>query len=137
MAGCSCHRHLAGWLQLSQTAASWLPVTRQASEVQSCLRSDCCSSPVCCARRAHVRNIKSLCLRAADLASPNFFPFQYEAWPPWRLRPTSHQSLPLSHQSNWNIGEQKLFLRGVLEIKTSIQMPRTTSLLVSSSENVI
>ena len=60
MAGCSCHRHLAGWLQLSQTAASWLPVTRQASEVQSCLRSDCCSSPVCCARRAHVRNIKSL-----------------------------------------------------------------------------
>ena len=68
----------------------------------------------------------SQALRAAVWATPNFFPFQYEAWPPWRLRPTSHQSLPLSHQSHWNVKEQKLFLRGVLEFRMSLFDARNT-----------
>ena len=97
MAGCSCHRHLAGWLQLSQTAASWLPVTRQASEVQSCLRSDCCSSPVCCARRAHVRNIKSLCVTVGVTKRDDWCHVTRDVW---RVRDSGWQCL---HQCIYNL----------------------------------
>ena len=61
-------------------------------------------------------------LRAAVWASPNFIPFQSEAWLPRGLCPPPHQSLPFSHISHWNIGEQKLFLRGVLEFRKNVPM---------------
>ena len=62
---------------------------------------------------------------------PNFFLFQSEAWPPVGLRPPPpHQSLPFSHPSHWNIGKQKLFLRGVLKFRMSLWMPGTSSLFL-------
>ena len=61
-----------------------------------------------------------------------FLGFQFEAWPPGGCTLPAHQSLPFSHQSQWNIGEQKLFLRGVLKFRTSLWMPGTPSLLVAS-----
>ena len=61
-----------------------------------------------------------------------FLGFQFEAWPPGGCTLPAHQSLPFSHQSHWNIREQKLFLRGVLEFRMPLWMPGTPSLLVAS-----
>ena len=45
--------------------------------------------------------------------------------------------LPPINLWHYILGGQEGFLRGVLELRTSIWMPEPTSLLVSPSENVI